>query len=306
MSERYVIAAMYLFAKLEDYAAMREPILQVCRANEIKGTLLLAEEGINGTVAGSRAGIDALIRYLKSDVRLAELDWKESNDNEQPFERMKVRLKKEIVTLGVEGVSPTKCVGQYVEPEDWNALIEQEDVVLVDTRNDYEYEIGTFQGAIDPETESFREFPQWVKSNLDPQKHKKVAMFCTGGIRCEKATAYMLEQGFEDVYHLKGGILKYLEKIDESQSTWEGDCYVFDGRVSVKHGLKVGDYDMCHACGLPIPQEELEHKHYEAGVSCAKCYNQTSDEQKTRFRERAKQIALAKQHGKQHMFQRQK
>ena len=240
----FIVAALYKFAKLPDYRAMQPGLLDFCIAQEIKGTLLLAEEGINGTVAGSRQGIDALLAFLRSDARLADLEHKESVAGKMPFYRMKVRLKKEIVTLGVPGISPSKKVGTYVAPEDWNALISDPDVVLIDTRNAYEYDIGTFRGALDPHTATFREFPAYVSNNLDPARHKKVAMFCTGGIRCEKASSFMLEQGFEDVYHLQGGVLKYLEKVPAEQSLWEGECFVFDQRVAVGHGLEPGKHDM--------------------------------------------------------------
>lgn len=296
-----VVAALYKFVSLPDYEAKREPLLAHCQNNEVYGTLLLAEEGINGTIAGSRAGIDAVLDYLRADDRLVDLDHKESYCDENPFLRMKVKLKKEIVTLGVDGISPTKTVGQYVEPKDWNDLIADPDVVVVDTRNDYEYEIGTFKGAIDPNTETFREFPEYVAKNLDPAKHKKVAMFCTGGIRCEKSTSYMLEQGFDEVYHLQGGILKYLEEVPEEESLWEGECFVFDERVAVKHNLEVGSYDQCHACRHPITEEDKQSEHYVKGVSCPKCIDKMSDEQRQRFAERQKQIELAKQRGEAHL-----
>lgn len=296
-----VVAALYKFVALPDYKALREPLLTLCQEQEVKGTLLLAEEGINGTIAGSRAGIDAVLEHLHADSRLLDLDHKESFCEEQPFLRMKVKLKKEIVTLGVEGVSPTQQVGQYVDPKEWNALISDPDVVLIDTRNDYEYEIGTFKGALDPNTESFRQFPEYVKENLDPGKHKKVAMFCTGGIRCEKSTSYLIEQGFEEVYHLKGGILKYLEEVPAEESLWEGECFVFDDRVAVKHNLEVGSYDQCHACRHPITEADKQSPQYEKGVSCPKCYDKMSAEQKQRFAERQKQMELARQRGDQHL-----
>lgn len=238
----YVVAALYKFAALNDYQQMREPLRERCDALGIKGTLILAEEGINGTIAGSRNGIDQILAYLKADSRLADLEHKESFFDDPPFYRMKVKTKKEIVTLGIDGINPNVEVGQYVEPKDWNALISDPDVVVVDTRNDYEYELGTFEGAIDPNTDSFREFPAYVAENLDPTKNKKVAMFCTGGIRCEKSTAFMLQQGFEEVYHLQGGILKYLEEVPKEDSLWNGDCYVFDNRVAVNHDLEKSDY----------------------------------------------------------------
>jgi len=297
----FIVAALYKFAKLPDYKGLQPGLLDFCLTQDIKGTLLLAEEGINGTVAGSRQGIDALISYLKSDPRLADLEHKESYAEEAPFYRMKVRLKKEIVTLGVPGIDPNYKVGTYVAPEDWNALISDPDVVLIDTRNDYEYDIGTFKGALDPHTTTFREFPEYVANNLDPAKHKKVAMFCTGGIRCEKASAFMMEQGFEEVYHLQGGILKYLENVPEEESLWQGECFVFDQRVAVRHGLEVGDYDQCHACRHPLSPEEVQSAQYVAGISCPYCYDKLSEEKRASVTERQKQMALAKLRGEAHL-----
>jgi len=280
---------------------MREPLLDFLKQHEIKGTLLLAKEGLNGTVAGTRDAIDAMLAQLKSDPRLADLDYKESEDETNPFYRTKVRLKKEIVTLGVEGIDPLKTVGTYVEPKDWNTLIRDPETVLVDTRNDYEIGIGTFKNAINPETESFREFPQYVEKNLDPSQHRKVAMFCTGGIRCEKSTAYLKEQGFDEVYHLKGGILKYLEEIPEEESMWEGECFVFDNRVAVGHDLAKGKYDQCHACRMPITDEEKLSEYFVKGISCPNCFDKSSQEQKTRFKERERQIQIARQRGEEHI-----
>jgi UPF0176 protein len=296
-----IVAALYKFAPLDDYQNMQPGLLDLCNAQGLKGTLLLAAEGINGTVAGSREGIDAMLAYLKSDPRLADLEHKESFAEEMPFYRMKVRLKKEIVTLGVPGIDPNKKVGTYVKPEDWNALISDPDVIVIDTRNDYEYDIGTFKNALDPHTTTFRQFPDYVSQNLDPSKHKKVAMFCTGGIRCEKASAFMLEQGFENVYHLQGGILKYLENVPKEESLWEGECFVFDQRVAVGHGLALSEYDQCYACRHPISPEEKASPHYMAGVSCPHCYDKISDEKKARILERQKQIELAKKRGEAHI-----
>lgn len=301
MTPKIVVAALYKFVTLEDYQEIQPRLLAACQEAGIKGTLLLSLEGINGTVAGSREGIDAVLGYLRQDPRLADLEWKESFCVANPFYRMKVRLKKEIVTLGIPGVDPNKVVGTYVEPKDWNALISDPDVIVLDTRNDYEYEIGTFKGAIDPQTETFRQFPQYVKENLDPKKNKKVAMFCTGGIRCEKASAYMLQEGFEEVYHLKGGILKYLETVPQDQSLWEGDCFVFDGRVGVTHGLGESGYDQCFGCRHPITQEEKESEKYVMGVCCPKCFDKTSAQQKKRFADRQRQIQLAKERGEKHL-----
>jgi UPF0176 protein len=269
--------------------------------HEVRGTLLLAQEGINGTIAGSREGIDAVLNHLRQDPRLAEISYKESFTDSAPFMRSRVKLKKEIVTMGVEGIDPKRVVGTYVKPEDWNDLISQDDVLLVDTRNDYEYQVGTFKNAINPNTESFREFPDYVKSQLDPEKHKRVAMFCTGGIRCEKSTAYLKEQGFDEVYHLEGGILKYLEDVPEENTLWEGECFVFDERVTVNHQLEKGDYDQCHACRLPITEEDKQSSKYQKGVSCPYCFDKTTEHQKQRFAEREKQIELARARGDVHI-----
>ncbi|MDW5417185.1 rhodanese-related sulfurtransferase [Iodobacter sp. CM08] len=290
-----VVAALYKFVTLADFEALKEPLLQSMLDNEVKGTLLLALEGINGTVAGTRAGIDGLLAWLKSDARFIDIDHKESYCDEQPFYRSKVKLKKEIVTLGVPGVDPNLAVGTYVEPEDWNALISDPTVLLIDTRNDYEVAIGTFEGAIDPKTASFREFPDYIKQHFDPAKHKKVAMFCTGGIRCEKASSYMLGEGFEEVFHLKGGILKYLETVKQEETKWNGDCFVFDNRVTVRHDLSEGDFDLCHACRQPVSEQERQSPHYVAGISCPHCWNSLSEKTRNGARERQKQIELAKQ-----------
>lgn len=296
-----VVCALYKFVTLEDFEALRAPLSDVMKDNEVRGTLLLAQEGINGTVSGSREGIDALLAWLKSDPRLADLDYKESLHEVQPFKRAKVKLKKEIVTLGVEGIDPKQVVGTYVDPKDWNELISDPDVILIDTRNDYEVQVGTFKNAVNPKTDSFREFPDYVKSHMDPAKHKKVAMFCTGGIRCEKSTAYMKEQGFEEVYHLKGGILKYLEEVPQTASMWEGECFVFDDRVTVNHQLEKGQYDQCNACRLPITAEDKLSDQYEQGVSCPHCFGTHTDEQIARFRQRELQMAIARERGEGHI-----
>lgn len=297
----YVVCAMYKFVALEDFEKIRQPLLNIMEENDICGTLLLANEGINGTVAGSRQAIDNLLAWFELDPRLADISHKESFTEEKPFKRCKVKLKKEIVTMGVEGIDPRHVVGTYVKPQDWNALISDPEVVLVDTRNDYEVQIGTFQNAVDPNTTTFREFPDYVKNNMDPAKHKKVAMFCTGGIRCEKSTAYMKEQGFEEVYHLEGGILKYLEEMPEEETMWQGECFVFDDRVTVDHQLNAGKYDQCHACRMPILEEDKDRSEYEKGVSCHHCYDKTSPEQRARYAEREKQMELAKLRGEAHV-----
>lgn len=295
-----VVAALYRFVALPDYRELRGEILECCETWGLRGTLLLAAEGINGTVAGSRAGIDALLAYLRGDERLAELEHKESYAQAQPFLRMKVKLKREIVTMGVPSVDPNRVVGTYVDAENWNELIADPEVTLVDTRNDYELRIGSFRGAIDPDIETFRDFPAWVGEHLDPKEHKKVAMFCTGGIRCEKASSFLLEQGFEEVYHLRGGILKYLERVPQKDSEWEGECFVFDERVAVNHALEKGSYEQCFACRHPVSDEDMASEVYEPGVSCPHCIDAKSDDQRERFAERQRQIDLAKARGARH------
>lgn len=301
MNNTVVVCALYKFAVLNDYKALRHPLLDIMLAHDVHGTLLLAREGINGTIAGSRQGINAVQAFLGADARFDGIDYKESFVDIQPFKRTKVKLKKEIVTMGVDGIDPKRIVGTYVEPAKWNALISDPEVLLVDTRNQYEVEIGTFEHAVNPATDTFREFPDYVKQNLDPTKHKKVAMFCTGGIRCEKSTAYLREQGFEEVYHLKGGILKYLEEVPEEQSLWKGECFVFDDRVTVNHRLERGAYDQCHACRRPITEAEKQFPEYQQGVSCHRCIDSLSEEQKARFAERERQIRLAEARGEVHV-----
>ncbi len=307
---KFLTAALYKFVSLPNYANLQAPIHAVCDAHHIKGTLLLAAEGINGTIAGLPDDIKAVLHFLRTDAmfegKFANLEHKESYADEHPFYRMKVKLKKEIVTMGVPSVNPNNTVGTYVKPEDWNALIADPDVIVLDTRNDYEVHIGTFKGAINPETTTFREFPEYVAQNLDKTKHKKVAMFCTGGIRCEKASSYMLEQGFEEVYHLQGGILKYLETVPEETSLWQGECFVFDQRVAVKHGLEVGEFDQCYACRMPLSPEELKSPQYTAGISCPHCYDSLTEEKKKSLTERQKQVILAKKRGEAHIGEKQK
>jgi UPF0176 protein len=296
-----VVCALYKFVTLENYQAMRQPIHDVMEKNHVRGTLLLANEGINGTIAGSRHAIDTVITWLKSDPRLAELECKESITSVMPFNRTKVKLKKEIVTMGIEGIDPKQVVGTYVNAQDWNSLIDDPEVLVIDTRNDYEFQVGTFKNAINPNTQSFREFPQYVKENLDSDKHKKVAMFCTGGIRCEKSTAFLKQQGFDEVYHLKGGILKYLEEMPIESTLWEGECFVFDERVTVNHHLEKGSYDQCNACRLPITEVDKISDKYQQGVSCPHCFDKVTIEQRARFSEREKQMALAKKRGESHL-----
>jgi UPF0176 protein len=309
----FLTAAFYQFVDLPDYALLRAPLLALCEQHHVKGLILLAREGINSTIAGKPADVHAVLAYLRSDPFLANLQHKESFSNKAPFYRMKVRLKKEIVTMGVPGISPIHMAGTYVKPADWNALISNPDVVLVDTRNDYEVALGSFAGAIDPRIKAFSELPAWVdaaeqlgqhtdqKGNKGDKgkkgkkgKKPKVAMFCTGGIRCEKSTALMRAKGYDDVYHLEGGILKYLETVPPEQSLWVGECFVFDERVSVGHGLVPGLHGLCRACRQPLPEGAAASALFEAGVSCPRCHASTSDAQKNSARERQRQWELAK------------
>ncbi|NQV98562.1 MAG: rhodanese-related sulfurtransferase [Rhodospirillales bacterium] len=298
---RYLVAALYKFVTLEDYAQLQAPLLAVSQAEGVMGTLLLAREGINGTIAGPEAGIRRVLDHIRSEPRLSDLSHKESWATERPFLRMKVRLKKEIVTMGVKNIDPAHSAGRYVEAGDWNALISDPDVLVVDTRNDYEVEIGTFKGAVNPNTTSFRDFPKWVEDSGIMATKKKVAMFCTGGVRCEKSTAYLRQLGIEEVYHLKDGILKYLESVPPEDSLWDGQCFVFDERVSVGHGLAQGPYDLCHGCRHAIDADDKQSPLYEPGVCCPKCHDKLSDDQKARFAERQKQMELAKARGEIHL-----
>ncbi len=300
-ADSVVVAALYRFVALPDFEDLRQPLLDLMIDSEVKGSLLLASEGINGTIAGSRAGIDRVLAWLQHDARFKGLEAKESYVNEMPFYRTKVKLKKEIVTMGVDNIDPNDIVGTYVEPRDWNALISDPEVLVLDTRNDYEVEIGSFEHAINPKTASFRELPYYVAEHLDPTVHKKVAMFCTGGIRCEKSTAFLKQQGFDEVYHLKGGILKYLEEVPEAESKWQGECFVFDNRVTVNHQLEKGHYDQCHACRRPITEEDKLSAHYRKGISCHHCHDQQTQRQKQRYSEREKQIELARRRGESHI-----
>lgn len=295
------VAALYLFTPFEDPDALRAPLLAVCNANGVKGTLLLATEGINGTIAGERNRLETVLDYLKTLPGCADLTWKESQTDQMPFGRMKVRLKREIVTMGQPGVDPAHTVGTYVAPEDWNALIANPDVAVIDTRNNYEVAIGTFDGAIDPGTRSFSEFPDWWEANKARLEGKRLAMFCTGGIRCEKATSWLVSQGVKDVHHLDGGILKYLETVTETDSTWSGECFVFDERVSVGHGLTVGPHRLCRACRRPVSPEQTASPDFEDGVSCPQCIDAFSDADRARFRERQHQVELAEARGTRHL-----
>ncbi len=287
-----IVATFYKFVALPDCVAKQAEILAYCQQQRIKGTILLAQEGINGTIAGSRDAIDAVFTFLKSDPRLADIEPKQSTVNEFPFERLKVKIKSEIVTLGKPEVNPAKVTGTYVNAHDWNQLITNPDVIVIDTRNEYEVRIGTFHKAVNPQLESFREFPAYVEQHLDPAKHQKVAMFCTGGIRCEKASAYLLQQGFQEVYHLQGGILKYLEEIPAEESLWRGECFVFDERIAVKHGLEPGSYEMCRSCGHPINNTDKTSPYYEEGIACPYCYDTLTLEKRLRQEERQRQFEL--------------
>ncbi|MER8437274.1 rhodanese-related sulfurtransferase [Mesorhizobium sp. M1312] len=297
-NQPFRVAALYRFARLDGFAALRAPLAAFCCGRGIKGTLLLAHEGINGTVAGSEADIAALIDHLESIEGLAGLEVKYSSAAQMPFHRMKVRLKREIVTMGVKDLDLAASAGTYVAPADWNALISDADTIVIDTRNAYEVSIGTFKGAVDPATTSFREFPSWVEQHRAELVGRKVAMFCTGGIRCEKATAYVKSLGFEDVFHLKGGILKYLEEVPAEQSLWQGECFVFDERVSVSHGLVEGEAELCRACRHPLTGQDLLSPKYTAGTSCPHCFDTRSDEDRARYAERQRQVELAEAQGR--------
>lgn len=285
----YIVATFYKFITISDLEAKKQQIYNWCRENKIKGTIILASEGINGTIAGSEKALASILTLLRSLDDLADLEHKESTAQKPPFARLKVKVKSEIVTLGLPEVDPNQQVGTYVNPQDWNEIISDPEVVVIDTRNDYEIEIGSFKRAKNPDTESFREFPEYIAKNLDPKQNPKVAMFCTGGIRCEKASSYMLSQGFKEVYHLKGGILKYLEHVPPEESLWEGECFVFDERVAVKEGLELGSHELCYACGHPISKEDKQSPQYESNISCPHCYDQLTPEKKARQEDRQRQ-----------------
>ena len=305
------MAALYRFTPFADFAALRDPLDQVCRDNGIRGTLLLAHEGINGTIAGSDAGIAAVLDHIRALPDCADLDVKFSRASAMPFHRMKVRLKREIVTMGEPEVDPLAVVGTYVEPQDWNALIADPDTIVIDTRNDYEVAVGTFEGAIDPKTATFRDFPAWFRAERDrlmaesaaaaAGRTPRVAMFCTGGIRCEKSTAFLKQEGIDEVYHLKGGILKYLETVPEDESLWRGECFVFDQRVTIGHGLVEGSHVLCHACRRPVSAEDAASPLYEEGVCCPACHSERTDEQRASYRERHRQEMLAATRGVAHV-----
>ena len=300
--DKITVCALYKFVDIKNLNEFKKNILTILKKNKIYGTILIAKEGINGTVSGNNLDILNLIDFLKSDVRFFDLEYKLSFTDKNPFYRTKVKLKKEIVTLGVK-INKSHYNATYINPENWNEFITNDDVILIDTRNKYETSIGSFINSIDPKTESFRDFPNFVKNNLNLEKTKKIAMFCTGGIRCEKSTAYLKSKGFKNVYHLKGGILNYFKKIEKKDSLFRGDCFVFDNRVSVDHNLKKGNYDQCHACRIPIREKDKKHTHFVEGVSCPNCYNKTTPDKKSRFKERQKQIKIAKKLGINHIGQ---
>ena len=289
-----LVAAFYKFVQLTDLASLQDQIESCCRRNNVLGIVLLAQEGINSTIAGSREGVVKVLEFIRQDPRFTDLEWKESFANKQPFRKLRVRLKKEIVTMGIPEIDPSQLVGTYVKPADWNALIRDPDVIVIDARNNYETEIGTFTGAVNPDLDSFSQLPSWLEEKIDAGEQPRVAMFCTGGIRCEKSTAFLKQAGVKEVYHLQGGILKYLEEVPEDESLWEGECFVFDQRVAVGHGLELADYELCRACRFPLSPSDKQSKYFQEGVSCSRCHEQTSDEQKARFAERQKQFELAK------------
>lgn len=297
------VAALYHFTRFDDPESLREPLFALCEQIGIKGTLLLANEGINGTIAGSDNALAAVLDHIRALPGCAALDVKFSHAPKMPFNRMKVRVKREIVTMGEPDIDPTLAVGHYVDPHDWNALIADPDTVLIDTRNDYEVAVGTFEGAIDPQTPSFRDFPAWFRAHREEllSGKKRVAMFCTGGIRCEKSTSFLRAEGIDEVYHLRGGILKYLEQVPQDASLWQGECFVFDERVSVRHGLEPGSYSLCRACRRPLDKATLAHPDYVEGVSCPTCINERSDIQRASYAERHKQEVLARKRGTSHV-----
>lgn len=299
------VIALYRFTDLANCAAAREPLTQACRDTGVRGTLLLAREGINGTIAGTDAAIDHVLAHIRALPGCDALEVRESRARTMPFHRMKVRIKREIVTMGLPAIDPVRGAGHYVAPEDWNALIDRPDTIVIDTRNDYEVAIGTFAGAVNPGTRSFRDFPAWFLAHreelLAKGRQPKIAMFCTGGIRCEKATAFVKSQGLDDVYHLKGGILAYLETVPAERSRWNGECFVFDQRVAVGHALAPGTHDLCHACRMPVSREERASAHYREGIACPKCHADRSEEQKAAAAERLRQIRLAESRGLAHM-----
>ena len=301
----FKVAALYKFSQIDNPLEVQIYLKKILKNLSIYGTILVGNEGINGTIASrDKKNLNKALMYLKNLKGFKDLDIKFSNSKKKPFIRLKIKLKQEIVTIGDKSIDPTKNVGEYVNPEDWNSLIEEENILLIDTRNDYEYSIGSFKDSINPNIQKFRDFPEWLKGQnftQEDKNSKKVAMFCTGGIRCEKASSLMKNEGFKKVYHLKGGILKYFESVSKENSLWDGECFVFDDRVSVKHDLSVGDYDMCHGCRMPITETDKISQKYMQGVSCPNCFDQTTEEQKSRYMSRQKQIDLAKQRNQKHI-----
>jgi UPF0176 protein len=299
-----IVAALYKFSLIKEPNLLQLKIRNKFKSYSVYGTILIGNEGLNGTISGNKSSIIKAIKYIKSIEGFNNIDIKYSESQKNPFARLKIKLKKEIVTIGDESIDPNKIVGQYIDPENWNDLISDENTILIDTRNDYEHSIGTFKNSINPNTVKFREFPEWVKNQnftKEDKETKKVAMFCTGGIRCEKASSFMKKDGFNNVNHLKGGILKYFEVVDEQDSMWSGECFVFDDRVSVRHDLSVGTFDMCHGCRMPITEEDKKSLSYIKGVACHKCFNEKTEEQKARYMSRQKQIEIARGRNQKHI-----
>ena len=307
-SNEILVATLYKFFKVDDLVALQNQLYAICNKNNVMGTILIANEGVNGTISAKPREIEKTLISIQKDDRFSEIEIKYSSTNKQPFHKMRVRLKKEIVTIGLPEINPNKTVGTYVKPEEWNDIISDPDVILIDTRNKFEIKIGSFKNALDPRTTSFRDFPEWVKKFKQDKTNtnKKIAMYCTGGIRCEKASSLMKEEGFNEVYHLQGGILKYLEQVEKEKSLWEGECFVFDDRVCLTENLEVGSYKMCFACRMPITEDELNDDRYEEGISCLYCYDKTTKDKKERFESRQKQIELSKLRGEKHIGGQQK
>ena len=307
-SNEIIVATLYKFFKVDDLVALQDQLYAICNKNNVMGTILIANEGVNGTISAKPREIEKTLISIQKDDRFSEIEIKYSSTNKQPFHKMRVRLKKEIVTIGLPEINPNKIVGTYVKPEEWNDIISDPDVILIDTRNKFEIKIGSFKNALDPRTTSFRDFPEWVKKFKQDKTNtnKKIAMYCTGGIRCEKASSLMKEEGFNEVYHLQGGILKYLEQVEKEKSLWEGECFVFDDRVCLTENLEVGSYKMCFACRMPITEDELNDDRYEEGISCLYCYDKTTKDKKERFESRQKQIELSKLRGEKHIGGQQK
>mgnify|MGYP000035258276 FL=1 len=301
----FKVAALYKFSEIDNPLEIQIPLKKTLKELSIYGTILVGSEGINGTIAAEdKENLNRALIYLRGLQGFEDLDIKFSDSKKNPFIRLKIKLKDEIVTIGDKSIDPIKIVGEYVKPEDWNSLLQEDDILLIDTRNDYEYSIGTFRDSINPKTKKFRDFPKWLKEQdftKEDKNNKKVAMFCTGGIRCEKASSLMKNEGFKKVYHLKGGVLKYFESVSKDKSLWDGECFVFDDRVSVKHDLSIGDYDMCHGCRMPITENDKKTKKYIRGVACPNCFDQTTEEQKSRYKSRQKQMELAKQRNQKHL-----